>query len=93
MGFLGFFWLCRAACGILVPRPRIEAAPPALEACSLNHRTTREVLPIVFVRQAEMAGGDQHHNNGGPWKNKVAGITPVASRKQRVPKPVPLARL
>ena len=31
-------------CGILVPRPGIEPASPALEAQSLNHRTAREVL-------------------------------------------------
>ena len=38
-----FFQLCRAACAILVPRPGIEPAPPALEAHSLNHWTAREV--------------------------------------------------
>ena len=31
------------ACGILVSRPRIEPAPPALEAWNLNHWITREV--------------------------------------------------
>ena len=31
------------ACGILVPGPGIEPAPPALEAWSPNHWTTREV--------------------------------------------------
>ena len=36
-------WPCRMACGILVPRPGIEPMPPALEAWSLNHWTTREV--------------------------------------------------
>ena len=40
------FWSCRAACGILVPRPGIEPAPPALEAQSLNHWTTKEVLKV-----------------------------------------------
>ena len=34
------FWLC---CGILVPWPGIEPAPPALEAQSLNHWTAGEV--------------------------------------------------
>ena len=38
-----FFWLCHAACGILVPLPGIEPAPPAVEAWSLNHWTAREV--------------------------------------------------
>ena len=33
-----------AACRILVPRPGIELAPPAVEARSRHHRTAREVL-------------------------------------------------
>ena len=33
----------RMACGVLVPRPGIEPAPPAVEAQSLNHWTAREV--------------------------------------------------
>ena len=32
------------ACGILVHQPGIELMPPALEAWSLDHWTTREVL-------------------------------------------------
>ena len=36
------------ACGILVPQPGIEPAPPALEARSLNHWTTGEVSSIIF---------------------------------------------
>ena len=40
---LFYFWPYHAACGILVPRPGTEPAPPALEAQSLNHWTTREV--------------------------------------------------
>ena len=36
-------WLHCAACGILVPPPRIEPMPPVLEAWSLNHWTAREV--------------------------------------------------
>ena len=31
------------ACGILVPQPGIEPAPPAVEARRPNHWTTREV--------------------------------------------------
>ena len=47
-GLLGyFFWPCHAACGILVPRPGIEPAPPSLEAQSLNHWTAREV-PVWY---------------------------------------------
>ena len=38
------------ACGILVPWPGIEPMPPALEARSPNHWTTREVLlSVVFL--------------------------------------------
>ena len=33
------------ACRILVPQPGMEPMPPALEAWSLNHWTTWEVLP------------------------------------------------
>ena len=36
------------ACGILVPPPRIERTRLAVEAQSLNHWTTREVLCFVF---------------------------------------------
>ena len=41
--FIYFYWPCRTACGILVPRPGIEPVPPAVETQSLNHWTTREV--------------------------------------------------
>ena len=41
--FFFFFWLHCAAFGILVPQQGIEPAPPAVEAQSLNHWTTREV--------------------------------------------------
>ena len=34
--FSFFFFFCRAACGILVPRPGIEPTPPAMGARSLN---------------------------------------------------------
>ena len=42
--FSFFFWLCRVARGILVPRPGIEPTPPAMQVQSLNHWTSREVL-------------------------------------------------
>ena len=38
-----FFWPYCTACGILVPQPGTEPVPPAVEAQSLNHWTTREV--------------------------------------------------
>ena len=34
---------------ILVPQPGVEPAPPALEAQSLNHWTTREVPTLLCV--------------------------------------------
>ena len=37
------FWPHHVARGILVPGPGIKLMPPALEAQSLNHWTTREV--------------------------------------------------
>ena len=37
------FGSCLVACGILVPQPGIKLMSLALEAKSLNHRTTREV--------------------------------------------------
>ena len=37
------FWLCCAACGILVPQPGIEPTPPAVEVRSLNHWTAGEI--------------------------------------------------
>ena len=42
-------WLCRAACGILVPRAGMEPAPPAVKAWSLNHRTTKEVPELYTL--------------------------------------------
>ena len=42
--FLYFLWPHLSASRILVTWPGIELAPPALEAQSLNHWTTREVL-------------------------------------------------
>lgn len=33
-----------------------------------------------------MAEGDQHHKNGGPWKDTEAGIMAMASRSQLTPK-------
>ena len=40
--YLYIYWLCHTSCRILVPRPGIEPAPPAVEAWSLNHWTARE---------------------------------------------------
>ena len=38
------FWLLWAACGILVSWPGMEPTASAVEAQSLDHRTTGEVL-------------------------------------------------
>ena len=46
--FFFFFWPHSVTWGILVPRPGIEPAPPALEAWSLNLWTTREVCQQCF---------------------------------------------
>ena len=41
--YLLIFGSASEVCGILVPQPRIEPKPPALEAPSLNYWITREV--------------------------------------------------
>ena len=43
------FFFCPIACEILVPWPGIEAVPPAAEARSGNHWTTREVPPLHSI--------------------------------------------
>ena len=45
-----FFWPRRVARGILVPRPGIKHAPPAVEAWSLNLWSAREVPWVPFLR-------------------------------------------
>ena len=47
--WLLYFWPHHVACGILVPRPRIEPMVPAVEAQSLNHWTAREV-PMLLLK-------------------------------------------
>ena len=43
-----FFFFEHAVCWILVPRPRIEPRPPAVEVRSLNHWTTKDFLEAFF---------------------------------------------
>ena len=43
-------WPRCLACGILVLRPGIEAMLPAVEAQSLNHWTTREILSSLLLK-------------------------------------------
>ena len=49
-----FFWLHCMAYGILVPGPGIEPVSPAVDARSLNHWTTKEVLAFCFFFQMVM---------------------------------------
>ena len=51
-------WLRRAARGILVPRPRIKAVPPRVEARSLNYRTTRDILTVHILKATNTS--DKH---------------------------------
>ena len=44
------FWLCRTACGTLVPWAGIEPAPSALEGQRLNHWATR----VFSIRDASL---------------------------------------
>ena len=46
----GFFWLCRTACGILVPRPGMKPGPSAVEVQSPNHRTAGEFPNFCFFK-------------------------------------------
>ena len=45
---ISFFWPHHIVCRILVPWPGIELVPPAVEAQSPNHWTTRE-FPSIFI--------------------------------------------
>ena len=46
--FLFFFLPHSVACGISVPQSGTAPVPPALEACSLKHQTTREAPNLSF---------------------------------------------
>ena len=48
LSFFFCLWPCHMACRVLVSPTGIEAVPPAVEAQSLNHWTTREVPAIYF---------------------------------------------
>ena len=43
------FWLCQAACGILVSQPETEPVPPTLEVWSPNHWKASEVPGMGFL--------------------------------------------
>lgn len=61
--FLNFWPHLAAACRILVPCPGIEPLPPALEAQSLKHWTSREV-PGSFPLLQTLLGGPR--SQGSP---------------------------
>ena len=48
-GIFLFFGPCPVAHGIFVPQPGMETRPPAMEAWSLNHWTTREAPGFLFL--------------------------------------------
>ena len=43
------------ACGIVVPQPEIDSVPPAMEAWSSNHWTTRE-FPTSSLKRSHQHG-------------------------------------
>ena len=47
------------ACRILVPRPGIKPMPPAVEAQSLHHCTTREVPGRTLFSEESMCKGPE----------------------------------
>ena len=49
------FWPNRAACGMLIPRTRIEPVSPALEVWHLNHWTTREVPICLLMSHGQLS--------------------------------------
>ena len=51
-----FIYFGPLAGGILVPWPRIEAVPPAVEARSPNNWTAREVPPLAFIIFCHVSG-------------------------------------
>ena len=68
--FFFFFWPRLAACGILVPGPGIEPAPPAVEAWRPNHWTAREVPTLYF--------------NFPPWKLGCSPLERLTSVNAKV---------
>lgn len=47
--FSCLFGPCRAACGTLVPSPRIKPMPPGIGSTSLNHWTARDSQGGIFT--------------------------------------------
>ena len=59
-GVYVYFWRCCTACSFLVPQPGIKPVPPAVEAWSLNHWTTREVPDIRSNSVLILSAQSQH---------------------------------
>ena len=51
-----YFFFLAVLCGILVPQPGIEVVPPAVEAQTLIHRTTREVPVPHYSTSRKLIG-------------------------------------
>ena len=81
---------------ILVPRPRMEPTPLALEARSLNHWTTRE-LPVVCFEITGLCGcfGEgngtplqysclENARDGGAWWAAVYWVAQSRTRLKRL---------
>ena len=57
------FWLHHTACGVLVPQPGIEPAPPALEVLKLNHWITTKVQKKAFLNFLVLLTGEVVRND------------------------------
>ena len=74
-GRVVFFWLYHTKCRILAPWSGIELVPPAVEAQSPNHWTTREVPPHLFYASAilnhsrffQTTGASSHGGHCSSW--------------------------
>ena len=74
-GRVVFFWLYHTKCRILAPWSGIELVPPAVEAQSPNHWTTREVPPHLFHASAilnhsrffQTTGASSHGGHCSSW--------------------------
>ena len=82
-----FFWSCRVACGILVPQPGIKPVPPALEAQSVNHWTTRGVPVVCFKYSSVYTSVPNSQSQYWesldliPWKIKLSDDEPKVLRR------------
>ena len=83
----GFFWPCRVACGILVPRPGIELGPSAVKTQSPNHWTSREFpwTPISDSKESFPFSGSYYRMC--PAKRVGRNKTPLTKIKDAPPFP------